>query len=109
MKFPTFAEYVAAQEGVFWASPAPRKGLSRINATPFTNAHRKSMVTKSKPAPNPFAPTVRPVAQVVPPHTIPKLKGGEWGLPSSFPFESPLGCRGGHLLRHRLDQAVPFA
>jgi hypothetical protein len=73
MKLPTFAEYVAAREGLLWASRPPRKGLSRINATPFTNSRRKRMAARAKPAPDPFAPTVRPVAQVVPPHIIPKL------------------------------------
>jgi hypothetical protein len=74
--FPTFAEYVAAREEVIWASP-PLKGIPRINTTPFTNAHRKRMRVKSKPAVHPFAPTIRAVAQVVPQHLIPKFKSGK--------------------------------
>lgn len=73
MKFPTFAEYVAAREGVLWASRPPLTGMSRINTIPFTNARRKRMWVRTKSAPNPFAPTIRPVAQVVPQHLIPKL------------------------------------
>jgi hypothetical protein len=43
MKFPTFAEYVAAREGVLWASRPPLKGMSRINTSPFTTVRRKRM------------------------------------------------------------------
>jgi hypothetical protein len=73
MKLPTFAEYVAALEGVLSASRPPLKGMSKINVTAFTNARRKRMWARPKPATDPFAPTVRPVAQVVPQHLIPKL------------------------------------
>lgn len=73
MKLPTFAEYVAAREGVLSASRPPLKGLARINTTMFTNARRKRMRVRAMSAPDYFAPTIRPVAQVVPPHLIPKL------------------------------------
>ncbi len=73
MKLPTFAEYVAAREGVLWASRPPLKGLPRINTTPFTNARRKRFAARAASPVNPFAPTIRPVAQVVPPRLIPKL------------------------------------
>lgn len=73
MNLLTFAEYVAAREGVLWASRPAAKGVPRINATPFTNAHRKRMAARPKAAPDPFAPTVRAVAEIVPQHLIPKL------------------------------------
>ncbi len=73
MKLPTFAEYVAAREGVLSASRPPLKGMAKINVTMFTNARRKRMRVRAKPAPDPFAPTIRPVAQVIPQHLIPKL------------------------------------
>ena len=78
MKLLTFAEYVAAREGVSWPSRPPLKGLPRINTTPCSNDRRKRMAAKPKPAPDYFAPTVRAVVQVVPRHLIPKFKGGEW-------------------------------
>ena len=73
MTLPTFAEYIAVREGVLSASRPPLKGMAKINVTPFTNARRKRMQARAKAAPDPFAPTIRPVAQVVPPHLIPKL------------------------------------
>src|SRR5262245_2340342 len=58
----TFREFVAMQEGLLAPDRPPAKGLSRINPFPTTNAHRRRL------KPNSFPPTVRPVAEVVPPH-----------------------------------------
>ena len=63
----TFRAFVAMQEGLLAPDRPPAKGLSRLNAFPTTNAHRRRIT------PNSFPPTVRPVAEVVPPHLIPKL------------------------------------
>jgi hypothetical protein len=63
----TFREFVAMQEGLLAPDRPPAKGLPRLNAFPTTNAHRRRL------KPTSFPPTVRPVAEVVPPHLIPKL------------------------------------
>jgi hypothetical protein len=63
----TFREYVAMQEGLLAPDRPPAKGLSRINTFPTTNAYRRRIKLNS------FPPTVRPMAEVVPPHLIPKL------------------------------------
>lgn len=63
----TFSEYV---EGLLSADRAPRRGLSRINATPFTNARRKRMAGRRIRKPDWFAPTVR---EVVPRHWVARL------------------------------------
>ena len=63
----TFRAFVAMQEGLLAPDRPPAKGLPRINPFPTTNAHRRRL------KPNSFPPTVRPVAEVVPPHLIPKL------------------------------------
>ena len=63
----TFREFVAMQEGLLAPDRPPAKGLSRINAFPTTNAHRRRI------KPTSFPPTVRSVAEVVPPHLIPKV------------------------------------
>src|SRR5262245_56348290 len=63
----TFREFVAMQEGLLAPDRPPAKGLPRLNPFPTTNAHRRRI------KPNSFPPTVRPVAEVVPPHLIPKL------------------------------------
>lgn len=64
----TFKEYI---EGVLAPDRAPRPWLSRVNATPFTNARRRRIAGKK---PNKkidwFRPTVR---EVVPRHLIPRL------------------------------------
>lgn len=74
MKLPTFAEYVAAWEGVAWASRPPLKGPPRINTMLFGNEHRKRMAARPNPVPDYFTPTVRPVDQVVPRQLIPSYK-----------------------------------
>ena len=63
----TFREFVAMMEGLLAPDRPPATGLPRINAFPTTNAHRRRI------KPDSFPPTVRPVAEVVPPHLIPKL------------------------------------
>jgi hypothetical protein len=62
----TFRAFVAMQEGLLAPDRPPAKGLSRISP-PTTNAHRRRI------KPDSFPPTVRRVAEVVPPHLIPKL------------------------------------
>lgn len=63
----TFEEFL---EGVLAPNTAPRPWLSRINATPFSNAKRRQIAGKKARAPNWFAPTIR---AVVPPRLIPRL------------------------------------
>jgi hypothetical protein len=63
----TFREFVAMQEGLLAPDRPPAKGLPRLNAFPTTNVHRRRL------KPTSFPPTVRPVAEVVLPHLIPKL------------------------------------
>jgi hypothetical protein len=47
---------------------------TRINPLPVTQARLKRLATKPVPAPDPFAPTVRPVASVVPDKFVAKLR-----------------------------------
>ena len=63
----TFREFVAMKEGLLAPDRPPAKGLPKINAFPITNSHRRRL------KPNSVPPTVRPVAEVVPPHLIPRL------------------------------------
>ena len=63
----TFREFVAMQEGLLAPDRPPAEGPSRINPFPTTDAHRRRI------KPNSLPPTVRPVAEVVPPHLVPKL------------------------------------
>jgi hypothetical protein len=63
----TFSEFIAIREGLNLPDRPPAKGLSRINPFPTTNAHRRRM------NPKPLRPTVRGVAEIVPPSMIPKL------------------------------------
>jgi hypothetical protein len=63
----TFRDFIAMREGLLAPDRPPAKGLSRINPFPTTNAHRRRIRLNS------FPPTVRPVAEVVPPPLIPKL------------------------------------
>lgn len=74
MPIPTFAEYVAAREGVLLPNRQPLKGLSRINPLPVTHAQRKRLHAKPVRVVNTLKPTVRPVAEIVPQKFIPKLK-----------------------------------
>jgi hypothetical protein len=91
----TFQQYIAMREGLLSPTHPPLKGLPRINATPFTNPHRKRLRTNPVKKPNPFAPTIRKVAQVVPDSQVAKL-GFLVKLDRSSPyvehFPSPLGC-----------------
>ncbi len=73
MHFISFREYVELREGLHLPDRPTAKGLSRINPFPTTNAHRRRLVPKPARKPNPFPPTVRPVAEIVPPRLIPKL------------------------------------
>jgi hypothetical protein len=67
MEDTTFAEYVARRdEGLLTPDRVPLKGLARLNATPFSNPRRKRLQAKPTKKPNPFAPTIRKVAEVVP-------------------------------------------
>lgn len=63
----TFMQYV---EGILAPNRAPRPWLSRINATPFTNARRKRIAGRKTGKINWFRPTVR---EVVPRHLIPRI------------------------------------
>lgn len=75
MKHTTFREWLARQdEGLLLPDRPYRKGLSRINATPFTNAQRAKLLPKKVKTIKPFAPTVQAVKQIVPNKIIPKLK-----------------------------------
>lgn len=81
MSLPTFSEYVAMREGLLSPTRSPLVGISRLNALPTTDAHRKQMhPPKPVKARNPFKPvarmkpTVQHVTEIVPQHIIPKLK-----------------------------------
>jgi hypothetical protein len=63
----TFSEYI---EGLLSPDRAPRAGLPRINATPFTNARRKRIAGKKARTPGWLKPTVR---EVVPRRLIPRI------------------------------------
>jgi hypothetical protein len=63
----TFMQYV---EGILSPNRAPRPWLSRLNATPFTNARRKRIAGKKPGKINWFRPAVR---EVVPRHLIPRI------------------------------------
>lgn len=73
MHFISFKQYVQMREGLNLPDRPPDKGLTRINPFPTTNAHRRRIAPKPVRKPNPFAPTVRAVAEVVPQRLIPKL------------------------------------
>lgn len=73
MNVLTFKQYVEIREGLLLPDRPPAKGLTRINPFPTTDAHRRRLKPKPVKALNPFKPTVRPVAQVVPNNLIPKL------------------------------------
>jgi hypothetical protein len=64
----TFSEFVAMKEGLLAPDRPPAKGLSRINPFPTTNAHRKRITSNSIP------PTVRKVAENVPPKFVANLR-----------------------------------
>ena len=70
----SFKEFLAVQEGLLLPDRPPAKGMSRINPFPTSHAHRRRWHAKPVKQPNPFAPTVRRVAEIVPQNLIPKLK-----------------------------------
>jgi hypothetical protein len=81
MSLPTFSEYVAMRECVLTATRPPLQGMTRLNALPTTDAHRKRLHTpKPVKARKPFKPvvrikpTVRHITEIVPQSIIPKLK-----------------------------------
>jgi len=76
MTIPTFKEYVAIREGVLSATHPPLKGMPRINVLPITNGERKRLYPKPVKALNPFKPTVRAVAEIVPQGIIPRFGDG---------------------------------
>lgn len=70
----SFREFLEIEEGLLLPSRPIRKGLTRINPFPTTNAHRKRLHAKPVKPKKPFAPIVRKVAEIVPNKMIPKLK-----------------------------------
>jgi hypothetical protein len=74
MEMMKFSEWLARRdEGFLLPDRSPRKGLSRINALPTTDGHRRRLHVKSANKPKSFAPTVRAVKEMVPNKLIPKL------------------------------------
>lgn len=73
MNFLTFKQYIEIREGLLLADRPPATGLSRINPFPTTDAHRRRLKPMPVKASNPFKPTLRPIAQVVPNNLIPRL------------------------------------
>jgi len=75
MEFMKFSEWlIQRDEGLLLPDRPPLKGMSRINAFPGTDAQRKRLHVKPAKKPNPFAPTIRKVAEIVPQKKIPKIK-----------------------------------
>jgi hypothetical protein len=75
MKLPTFHEWLAQRdEGLMFPDRPPFKGMIRVNTLPITDTHRKKLRSKSPKKPNPFAPTIRKVREIVPQRVIPKIK-----------------------------------
>lgn len=75
MEMMKFSEWLARRdEGFMLPDRPPRKGMTRINAFPTTDGHRRRLHTKPPKKPKPFAPTVRAVKEIVPDKLIPKLK-----------------------------------
>ena len=68
MKFPSFAAFLATQEGVLVPDKAPAAGLPKFNVTGRTNAERKRLKVDPVIVP-PLGPAVH---QVVSPHLIPR-------------------------------------
>lgn len=67
----SFREYIQMQERVLPPFAVP---TTRINPLPVTQARLKRMATKPVRAPDPFAPTVLPVASVVPGKFVARVK-----------------------------------
>jgi hypothetical protein len=63
MSIPTFSEYVAMREGVLSPTRPPLKGMTRLNALPTTEAHRKRLHT---PKPLKVPHPIKPVARIKP-------------------------------------------
>lgn len=66
----SFREYIQMQERVLPPFAVP---TTKINSLPVTQARLKRLATKPVRAPDPFAPTVRPVASVVPDKLVAKV------------------------------------
>ena len=69
------------REGVLSPTRPPLKGMTRLNALPTTDAHRKRLhAPKPLKVPHPIKPvarikpTIRHVTEIVPQSVIPKLK-----------------------------------
>ncbi len=74
MKFTTFSEWLTRRdEGYLSPDRPPLKAMPRINTTPFTDTERKQFQAKPPKPPNPFAPTVHKVAEIVPQKAVAKL------------------------------------
>lgn len=67
----SFREYMQLREGVLPPFAVP---TTRINPLPTTQGRLKRMATRPVRAPDPFAPTVRPVASVVPDRVVARIK-----------------------------------
>jgi hypothetical protein len=75
MKFMSFTEYVARRdEGLLLPKRPLAKGLPKINAFPATDSHRRRLKVRPVKPPNPFAPTVKGVADIVPQRLVARLK-----------------------------------
>lgn len=77
----SFSDYMRAQEGLLPTRP-PARGLSKINATPLTQAQRRKLVPTHRAAgpPHAVAPSV---PAVVPPNLIPQVKPGSPAGPAA--------------------------
>ena len=71
MGFLSFRAYIQMKEKV---SPPFAVPTTKISPLPVTQGRLKRMAPKPVRAPDPFAPTVRPVATVVPEKVMAKVK-----------------------------------
>lgn len=82
----SFIEYMRVQEGLLPSRPQA-KGLSRINATPLTQAQRRKLAPAARTA-GPASAVAPSVPAVVPPNIIPQIKpgmpAGHAGMPGSW-------------------------
>ena len=67
----SFREYIEMQEKALPPFAVP---TTRINPLPVTQGRLKRTASKPVRAPDPFEPTVQPVAQVVPAKFVAKVK-----------------------------------
>jgi|GEM_PF-1674054 hypothetical protein len=74
MEFPTCTEWLARRdEGLLLPDLPQLKGMLRINAFPGTEAQRKALHVERAKKPNPFAPTIHKVKEIVPNKFVAKL------------------------------------